>query len=150
MTLTEQAAKRAGRSRLARARKSLTPTQLFFFENAGYSYDPKTETPEQGRRRCAVSMAADEEYVTNLINSTGWHYEWTYDQDIDDSWMTDEERAKDHTWECCTLFDGDDNVMASCGGIVDADHNYRRVMEAELAGEALIGYDREIEVLDAH
>ena len=28
------------------------------------------------------------------VNITGWRYGWTYDQDIDDSWMTDEERAK--------------------------------------------------------
>ena len=44
-------------SKEAKARTRLTVDQLFFYENAGYSYDPKTETPEQGRIRCARDLA---------------------------------------------------------------------------------------------
>jgi hypothetical protein len=38
---------------------------------------------------------------------------------------------------CCVLKDGDGNVLASLCGITDPDSNYRRVVEAELASEAL-------------
>ena len=125
---------KAGRTKTAKARKALTPNQLFFYEHAGYAYKPETETAEQGRIRCAIEMAQDEEKVTAM---SSWHYEWSDDWEIDDSWMTEEEKAQDHTWEVCQLLDENDHVLASCGGIVDADPNYRRVMEAELAGEAL-------------
>src|SRR5260370_36966710 len=46
MTLSKTT--RAGRSKEAKARKQLTTDQFFFYQNAGYSYDTKTETPEQG------------------------------------------------------------------------------------------------------
>lgn len=140
MTLTK-----AGRSKAAKARKQLTPTEYFFYEHAGYNYDPKTETQEQGRIRCAKSYAVDETKVQELIDGLGWHYEWSEEWDIDDSWMDEEEKAKEHTWEIASLLDGAGNHLASCGGIVDADANYRRVMEAELAGEALAAYDAEID-----
>src|SRR6267154_1105829 len=79
MTLTKQSATKAGRSKAVRARKSLTPAELFFYEQAGYSYDPKTETQEQGRVRCAKSMANDEATASAM---EGWHYEWQDDWSV--------------------------------------------------------------------
>lgn len=140
MTLTK-----AGRSKAAKARKQLTTNEYFFYENAGYSYDPKTESDEAGRLRCAKEMAADEAKVAQLIDGLGWHYEWDWDECPDLSWMSEEEQSEPHEVLCCRLADADDNTLASCCGITDPDSNYRRVMEAELAGEALAAYDAEIE-----
>lgn len=45
------------------------------------------------------------------------------------------------TCEFCTLLDADGNVLASLGCIDDADDNYRRVIEAELAADAMHAHD---------
>lgn len=140
--------KKAGRSKEAKARKQLNPDQFFFYQNAGYSFDPKAETAEQGRIRCAVELARAEEYARNL----GWEFEWELDQDPDLSWMSDEEREQEHEVLCCRIPDSEKPrySLASLCGITDPDSNYRRVIEAELASEALADYDRQIETLDAH
>lgn len=124
----------AGRSKAAKARKSLTADQLFFFENAGYSYKAP-ESAEQGRIRCAIELAKAEEYARGL----GWEFEWEPDQSPDLSWMSDEERSQEHEVLCCRIPDPSNPKysLASLCGIVDADRNYGRVIEAELAIEAL-------------
>lgn len=38
----------------------MNEAEQFFYDNAGYSYDPKTETKVEGRRRCAAALAAAE------------------------------------------------------------------------------------------
>ena len=108
--------------------------QQFFYDNAGFGYDPKTETAEQGREKCAIALAAAEEQARN---TEGWYFEWTPDWDIDDSWMTPAEKRKPHNWEVCQLLDSNDHVLASLSGIVDASTAYRRVVEAELASEVV-------------
>jgi hypothetical protein len=123
---------KAGRTSLSHARKQLSPDELFFFENAGWSYDPKKESAQVGRMSCARDLAKAEKIAEQL----GWEVEWEWDNDIDDSWMSPEEQAKDHEWLCARLMDGN-TVLEALGGIVDADANYRRVIEAELAAEAL-------------
>jgi hypothetical protein len=67
---------RAGRSKEAKARKQLTADQFFFYQNAGYVYDSKTETPEQGRLRCAKELAAAEAIGQRL----GYAFEWEFDE----------------------------------------------------------------------
>lgn len=68
------------------------------------------------------------------------------DWDIDDSWMSDEERRQPHTWEVYRLVrvcedHGADcrhaETLASVGGVVDADAAYARVLFAELASEVI-------------
>lgn len=142
---------KAGRSKLAKARKSLTPDQLFFFAHAGYSYDLKTETPEQGRVRCAVAMAEAERQGRNI----GLEFEWSDDWGVGshkDFYGKGScyEEAEPHTCEQCVCKFENGDVAASLGCIDDASANYRRVVEAELASEALHAYDKEIETLDAH
>ena len=139
---------KAGRSKEAKARKILTPDQLFFYLNAGYSHDPKTETAEQGRIRCAVSLAKAEEIGQRL----GYQFEWEFDECPDLSWMSDEDREQEHEVLCCRIPDPKNPrySLASLCGIIDPDSKYRRVIEAELASEAIAELDKEIETLDAH
>jgi hypothetical protein len=143
-----QSPAKAGRSKAAKARKSLTADQLFFYEHAGFGYDPKTETREQGRIRCAVELADAEATGRRL----GYGFEWEYDSDPDLSWMSAEERQLEHEVLCCRIPDPENTrySLASLCGITDPDRAYRRVVEAELAQEAIGALDREIETLDAH
>ena len=74
MTLSR--ATKAGRSKEAKARKWLTTDQFFFYQNAGYSYHAKTETPEQGRIRCDKDLAETETVGQRL----GYVFEWEFDE----------------------------------------------------------------------
>jgi hypothetical protein len=137
---------KAGRSKEAKARKQLTADQFFFYQNAGYAYDTKTETPEQGHIRCAKDLAEAEAIGQRM----GYVFEWEFDQGPDLSWMSDEEREQDHEVLCCRIVDPEDarHSLASLCGITDPDRNYGRIIEAELAAEAIADLDREIETLD--
>lgn len=111
---------------------------LFFLKHAGYSYDPKTETPKAGRSRCARQLAKAERDARAL----GYTFEWDDDPDGYDSQARKEGVQ---TCESCVCLDGEDpadgdrnrHVLASLGGIWDATREYQRVVEAELALEAL-------------
>ncbi len=105
----------------------------FFYEHAGWSYDPKTETSQQGRRRCASTLAAAEDRARDL----GMRYDWQEESDPDRSGI-------DHDgplWVCLAFLGG--NVVASLGGIdlgacgTPYTHPYARVTEAQLAMEGL-------------
>jgi hypothetical protein len=112
--------------------------QQFFFDHAGYSYDPKTETPEQGRERCerCAARLADAEMEGRR---KGLSFQWSID-DIDSTSFTDEKPS----WRLyqCVCTDRDGEVLASLGGIDlgrngDYSDPYCRVVEAELAMEAI-------------
>lgn len=114
----------------------MTKDEQFFYEHAGYSHDPKTETPEQGRVRCAKDLAAAETYAKDH----DWSFDWSWDDggDLGDhSEWCDMEYQHDHNIEVCMLRGADGNVLEALGGIIDADNNYRRVVQAELASQAL-------------
>lgn len=126
---------------------TLTTAQRFFFDHAGYSFHPNKETALEGKLRCAVEMAKAEQCAINQ----GWTAEWSDDWDIGSHIEEfDCYTEEPTTCESCVLKDADGNVLASLGCIDDADNNYRRVIEAELAEEAEHNLDREIEILDAH
>lgn len=118
--------------------RSLSKDERFFYDHAGYSYDPKTETAQQGRIRCALSLAEAEDAAQRL----DWRYEWTNDWGVGshreyfgkDSAYADREPD---TCEFCQLFDADGEVLETLGCVDDASTEYRRVIEAELASEAL-------------
>ncbi len=125
---------RTGRSKEAKARKLLSDDARFFFDHAGFSYNPKNETPLEGRLQCAQALARAEHTAREM----GITFEWQ------DDWMVD--HAKEYecyedggpqTCEFCIARDAEGNVRASLGCIDDADANYRRVIEAELADEAI-------------
>ena len=142
MTLTTQSATKAGRSKAAKARKQLTADQLFFYEHAGYSYNPQTETAEQGRIRCAISLALAEEQARNL----GYEFEWEYDECPDLSWMSDEEREQEHEVLCCRIPDPDRPrySLASLCGITDPDSNYCRSLKRNWPAKRLLSWTRRL------
>lgn len=113
--------------------------ESFFFIHAGYSYDPKKETRKQGRARCASELATAARYA----RKHDWWYEWEPDWSIGshrDFYGADSAYAdrEPDTCESCILRDSNDNVLGSLGCIDDAAvGGYRRVIEAELALEAM-------------
>lgn len=64
---------------------------------------------------------------------------WEAGRDVDGTPYMRRRRGPEceHTIEDCILYDEGQDVLASLGSIIDADRNYRRVVEAELALEAL-------------
>jgi len=120
----------------------------FFVANAGYSYNPKTETKQQGRKRGAIQLATAE----RAAELAGAEYDWQPEQEpieefLDTSvgkgkyFRTESERDeyldkyRDDCW-FVVLRDGDGTIRASLGGIVGLTREYRRLVEAELALEA--------------
>src|SRR4051812_38731019 len=99
---------------------SLRRAWKFFHKHAGYCIPP-------GRTVCAWHLAKAE----RAAKDAGCTWQWEPDYDADLSWMDAEERKKEHTCEGCLLFDPDGNVLTSLWGIVDADDDYRRVIEAD-------------------
>ena len=106
----------------------------FFAEHAGLSYNPATETPEQGQERTGRALAAAEEWA----ESHGYVVTWEDDEDGDHSYLEQSEfdGYQITTCEQATLFDRDGNVLAALGCIDDATDDYRRVVGAELAVQA--------------
>lgn len=112
--------------------KTLDPkTIAFFSENGSYSWDPKTETQDQGRQRCARELAQAERYAAER----GWRFEW--ENDPDEYQLGDAETTPPNEVLTCVLKDARNRSLASLGGIGDPSRNCGRVVEAELACEAL-------------
>lgn len=120
-------------------RPKRTPKQAafdFFYANAGFSYDPKTETPHKGRARCARELAKAERDAVAL----GYTFQWRDDWSVGDHFKEYGEAYNDgepSTCETCICLDPDGQIVESLGCIDDATSDYRRVVEAELASEAL-------------
>lgn len=109
----------------------MTPAEQFFYDNAGYCYDPKTQTEEQGRVQCASELARAEAHS----HEQEWEVEWVPDTQADPlDW--DGEGPMGVEASGCILR-ASDGVEESLWGIWDASPVYRRVVEAELALEAL-------------
>lgn len=124
------------------SKKTMPADVRFFYDHAGYSWDPKTETKAQGRRRCAEEYAHAER-----SRPESWSFKWDYDPDIGPTeWldmMGSEQDAPDEVLSC-VLVDSRGQHLASLWGIADPDRNYRRVIEAELTMEATDMIQREV------
>ena len=113
----------------------MTPVQ-FFILNAGFSYNPATETPAQGRYRGARKLAAAE----SRASREGYSFDWM-PSDIVSSDFCDDEPAW-QLWDCL-MRDPAGHVVGSLSAIDfgrDTEpwgQDYRRVVEAEIACEAL-------------
>lgn len=114
---------------------TLSPDELFFYDHAGYCYDPKTETPIEGKARMARNLANAESFARMV----GWSITWSDDPDGTHSYA--DQPAFDgyqvSTCELATLVNGDGEVLQSLGCIDDADDDSRRVVAAELAAEEM-------------
>lgn len=105
----------------------------FFYDHAGFSYDPKNETKEQGRQRCAEILALAESKFRNIEDA---YFEWDFDP-VTDSTEFDSKNPPRRLYICKIIPDG-----PNLGGIdLDSDAGlgdpYTRVIEAELAAEYL-------------
>lgn len=104
----------------------------FFHEHAGFSYDPKSETQEQGRNRCAQELAQAEEDGRDA----GLSFDWSVDQEAT-------EEADGYIHWLCVCRDVGGHVIGSLGAVdfgTDGDpwdQPERRVVEASLALDAL-------------
>ena len=102
----------------------------FFHENAGYVV---------GQRAIgAAALARAEEKAADA----GITFRWEHDHDPDISWMSETEKKQDHEILGCMAMSvcgecGQRKQLASLWGIVDPSNEYRRVIEAELALEAI-------------
>jgi hypothetical protein len=99
--------------------------ERFFYEHAGYSFDPKTETAEDGRARAARQLAAAETWAERV----GVEYRW------EDDWGIGSHREPETCEAVVAYLSG--RAVGSLGCIDDADANYRRLIEAEIASEAM-------------
>lgn len=86
-----------------------------------------------------------------IAERLGWSYEWAYEEiGADDMlgdhayWCDKEQRGESHDHDVlyCILKGADGNMLESLGGIIDPDRNYGRVIDAELASEALAELNR--------
>jgi hypothetical protein len=122
----------------------------FFYENAGYGYNPSFETEEQGRQRGAESLAKAEQWAKD----EELEYVWVDDPHISEDYFefeADKQHVREHGAVGCILYrpcpdHGTDckhaEQLASLWGITESLDNrerdaYRRVVEAELALEAM-------------
>ena len=108
----------------------------FFLANAGYSWNPKTETETEGRQRSAESLAKAEDWALD----NGYSFDWRED-DLDSSEFSDERPAWT-LWQC-TMFNASGEIVQELGGIDFGrdgspwGDSYRRAVEAELALEQM-------------
>lgn len=101
----------------------MTDATAFFYEHAGWSYDPATQTPEQGRQATAARLAEAEAWAA----SEGLTAQWQEDADADEPGQ----------WGC-VLRDPDAQWIDSLWGIefesgAPWGEPYARVVAAELA-----------------
>jgi hypothetical protein len=89
----------------------------------------------------ATKGALDLARAEREMQRRGWTVEWVPDDAADWSWMDqpgfERERERDHEVYGAILKDRDGEQLASLWGIFDPDKHYMRVVEAELASEAL-------------
>jgi hypothetical protein len=111
---------------------------LFFLRNAGYSYNPQTQTKQAGRSECARKLAKAERDARAL----GYTFEWEYDSEgctgcSCDSPDCDCSTGADHETLGCRMVNTDGHTVQSLWSICKPSREYRRVIEAELALEEM-------------
>lgn len=117
--------------------KALSPAVAFFYEHAGWSYDPVKETSDEGKLRCAQALADAEAKAA----SAGVQFRWEQDD------ITNREHGAIHSkkvaeyylWQCCAYHEGE--VIGSLSAVdFGADGEpwgepYARVVQAEIVSE---------------
>lgn len=110
-----------------------TEAEQFFYDNAGWSYDPATESEEEGRWRCARVLAEAEArlkagpyFVDHEPDDLPWDGDVPYDGPL---WIVT-------LYSVAGNLDGE--ILGSLSSVAcEADDPYMRVVAAELASEWL-------------
>lgn len=115
--------------------QSLSDDEAFFYAHAGYSYNPKIETGEQGRIRGARELAAAEAHG----KAQGWWTELRRDSDVmEDDVDTVGRVARGEIINLCVILHNSDNeIIGVLGGVTVKDESdpYLRVVAADLMCE---------------
>lgn len=115
------------------------PAVIFFYNHAGWSYYKSGgEAPEDGHWRSARMLAAAEAWGKEVGLEFTWYDDWSLGMSHRQFYGEGgayEEGEPTSCEVCIAELDGE--LLASLGCIDDADADYRRVIEAELADEAL-------------
>lgn len=90
-------------------------------------------------------MNADDSKALAWAGSNGLRFQWEDDWSVGDHTAEYDcyDSGNPSTCESCVLMDRDGNILASLGCIDDADDDYRREIEGQLAYEALLTRDPE-------
>ncbi len=117
---------------------NLSPAIDFFLERAGFGFDPATETAEEGKLRAANALAAAEAWAADPANEVSIDWERDYEADLDDNC----DCGIDHGPNYVGIVYVNGEVKASLGAVTFSEDGlngspYRRVVEAELALEAM-------------
>ncbi len=119
------------------AMTNLSPAIDFFLERAGFSFDPATETAEEGKLRAANALAAAEAWAADPANEVSIDWERDYEADLDDNCDCGEDHGPNYVGIVYVAGE----VKASLGAVTFGEDGlndpYRRVVEAELASEAM-------------
>lgn len=114
----------------------MTKDEQFFYDHAGFSYDPATETAEQGHQRTARNLAGAERWA----RANG--YELVVEDEPNYASAADEQveriEAGESVYVGARLVSAEGTTVAALGGIeVEGyDDPYLRAVGAELADEA--------------
>lgn len=132
--------------------EGMAAAAAFFYQHGGYSVAPG-ETNEEGHRRSARELAEAEQYA----RERGWWVEWVRDNspcigcDCGDASCACSARRPHRiegailrgvVYEKGTGIVGAPEVLASLWGICQASKEYKRVVAAELAEEAMGEQDK--------
>jgi hypothetical protein len=115
----------------------LTKQEQFFYDNAGFSWDDKLETREQGHIRSAREYAAAETWAVQQ----GYSFDCEPDPDADESWMADESQEYRDEWSgkawSMVMYTPKGEHCQSIGGCY-GDSDYKRVVRADLALQQML------------
>lgn len=114
---------------------TMTEAERFFYEHAGWSWDPATETEEEGRLRCARELAAAEArlkagpfYVGWVPDDVPWDGDVPYDGPL---WIV-------QLWSVADS--AGPELLGAIGSVAEEDGGpYLRVVAAELADQYIKG-----------
>lgn len=115
---------------------ALTKQEQFFYDNAGYSHTPATETQEQGHIRSAREYAAAETWAID----NGYYFDWMNDANGCNGCDCGQDdcacaTGEGHDTYGCIMRSDENQHLQSLWGICSPTWIYRRIIEAELALE---------------
>jgi hypothetical protein len=123
----------------------MTKQEQFFFDNGGFSYDPKVESADAGKLRCAREMAKAETWALQ----EGYWFDVEHDCDADESWLDGEPQEYQDQWrgkgQSVVMYSQSGEIRQSLGGCY-GDQRYMRVVKAELALEEMSSQKKKAKV----